>query len=84
MVSSLHTRAILLVILLLLANNMAKKFIQAMGMNRGGLHMALGVKMGTPIPAAKMAQAMNSKNPKIKKMAVLAKTLGKFKKKKKK
>lgn len=46
----------------------------------GALHKALGVPQGQKIPASKMAKAKHSKNPRIRKMAALAKTLKSFKK----
>lgn len=46
--------------------------------HKGALHRALGVPEGEKIPAAKMAAAKNSKNPRVKKMAALAGTLGKM------
>jgi hypothetical protein len=49
--------------------------------SKGKLHRELGVKEGKKIPAKKMAKAMHSKNPTIRKEANLAKTLSKMKKK---
>ena len=46
--------------------------------NKGGLHRSLGVPKGKKIPAKKMAKAAKSKNPKVRKQAALAKTLGKL------
>ncbi len=61
---------------------MAKeKFIQEMHMKKGALHKELGIKEGDKIPAAKLKKAEHSKNPVLKKRAVLAETLGKLKKK---
>lgn len=51
-----------------------------MNMDKGGLHKALHVPMGEKIPAKKMEKAMHSDNPHVKKMAQLAKTLGKLRK----
>lgn len=48
---------------------------------KGGLHESLGVPAGKKIPAAKLAQALKSKNPKVKKQAQLAKNMAKWKKK---
>lgn len=48
--------------------------------SKGKLHKALGVPVGEKIPAKKLAKAEHSSNPKIKKEAVLAKTLKGFKK----
>ena len=42
----------------------------------GALHRALGVPEGQKIPAAKMAAARSSRNPRIRRMAGLAHTLG--------
>lgn len=44
-------------------------------LNHGGLHRALGVPEGKPIPAAKLAAAKNSENPHIAKMANFASTM---------
>lgn len=48
--------------------------------SKGKLHKALGVPAGEKIPAKKLDKAANSSNPKIKKEAVLAKTLKGLKK----
>lgn len=50
--------------------------------NKGALRKKLGAKKGEKIPAAKLKKAAKSKNPKLKKEAVLAETLGKMRKKK--
>ena len=47
--------------------------------NKGALHRHLGVPEGEKIPAEKLAAAKNSKNPKIRREAALAHTLGGFK-----
>ncbi len=47
----------------------------------GALHKELGVKKGEKIPESKLKKAEHSKNPKLKKRAVLAETLKGFKKK---
>lgn len=44
--------------------------------HKGALHRALGVPEGEKIPADKMEAARHSKNPRIRKMAALAHTLG--------
>jgi hypothetical protein len=44
-------------------------------MNKGGLHRALGVPEGQPIPADKLSKAKNSDNPHIAKMAQFAHTM---------
>ncbi len=58
----------------------SKKWIGKATANKGGLHRSLGVPEGQKIPAAKLAQAANSKNPRVRKQAALAKTLGKMNK----
>ncbi len=61
---------------------MAKeKFIQDMHMKKGALHKELGVKEGKKIPEKMLKKAEHSKNPTLKKRAVLAETLKGFKKK---
>jgi hypothetical protein len=60
---------------------MSEKFIAKAIKHPGKLHRELGVPEGKKIPAKKMAKALHSKNPTIKKEAVLAKTLGKLRKK---
>lgn len=57
-----------------------KKFIQDMHMKKGALHKALHVKEGEKIPESKLKKAEHSKNPTMKKRAVLAETLKGFKK----
>jgi hypothetical protein len=57
---------------------MAKRWIASAIEHKGALHRALGVPEGDKIPAKKMAKARNSENPRIKRMANLAKTLGSF------
>jgi hypothetical protein len=44
----------------------------------GALRKSLGVKKGEKIPASKLKKAEHSKNPKTRKRAVLAETLGKM------
>lgn len=61
---------------------MAKeKFIQKMHMKKGALHEQLGVKKGEKIPEKKLEKAEHSKNPKLRKRAVLAETLKGLRKK---
>lgn len=48
---------------------------------KGALHKALGVAKGETIPAKKLEKATHSKNPTLKKRAVLAETLKGLKKK---
>ena len=52
-----------------------KKWIKEAIEHPGKLHKALGVKEGEKIPAKKLEKAEHSKNPKLNKEAVLAKTL---------
>ena len=55
---------------------MAKnKWIAGATKNKGALHRALGVPAGKKIPAGKLSKALHSSNPKIRKEAVLARTL---------
>jgi hypothetical protein len=56
----------------------AKKFIQKMHMKKGALHRSLGVPEGKKIPEAKIEKAEHSKNPTLRKRAVLAETLKSF------
>ena len=55
-----------------------KKWIQDMHMKKGALHKALHVKEGKKIPESKLKKAEHSKNPTLKKRAVLAETLKKL------
>ncbi len=52
-----------------------KKWIKDAVKHPGALHKALHVKEGDKIPAKKLEKAEHSKNPKVKKEAVLANTL---------
>lgn len=54
------------------------KWIQGAIKHPGGLHRALHVPQGQKIPAAKMAKASHSENPRIRRMVGLAKTLKKM------
>lgn len=55
---------------------MAKdNWIQGAIKHPGSLHKALGVKQGEKIPAAKLKKAEHSKNPTMRKRAVLAENL---------
>jgi hypothetical protein len=56
---------------------MAKGWMSGAVRHPGGLHRALGVPMGQKIPAARVAEAKNSKNPRIRRMATLAQTFAK-------
>jgi hypothetical protein len=53
----------------------AKKWIQGMHMKKGALHSQLHVPQGQKIPAAKLAKAEHSSNPKLARRARLAETL---------
>ena len=62
---------------------MAEKWIQK-ALNpekKGALHKALNVAEGKKIPSEKLKKATHSKNPTLKKRAVLAETLKKIGKK---
>lgn len=59
-----------------------KNFIQDMHMKKGALHQELGVPKGQKIPETKLEKAEHSKNPKLRKRAVLAETLKGLSKKK--
>lgn len=48
--------------------------------SKGALHRALGVKSGDKIPEAKVNKATKSSNPRLVKMANMAKTLRGFRK----
>lgn len=52
-----------------------KDFIQDMHMKKGALHESLHVPKGKKIPEAKLEKAEHSKNPTLKKRAILAETL---------
>lgn len=43
--------------------------------HKGALHRALGIAQGEKIPASKLASALKSKNPRIRRMARSAKGL---------
>ncbi len=57
---------------------MAKKWIQQAIKKKGALRSALKVKKGQKIPAKKLAKAMKSKNPTLRRRAILANTLRKL------
>ncbi len=59
-----------------------KKFIQSAIKHPGALRKALKVKKGEKIPEKKLEKAAHSKNPTLKKRAVLAETLKKLRSKK--
>ncbi len=54
---------------------MAKNWIAGAIKKPGALRKALGAKKGEPIPAKKLEKAAHSKNPTLKKRAILAETL---------
>jgi hypothetical protein len=49
------------------------------GGEKGKLHRELGVPVGKKIPAAKLAAALKSKNPTIRRDAIRAKTMESWK-----
>lgn len=57
---------------------MAKNWIAGAIKKPGALHRDLGVPLGQPIPAQKLAEAMHSSNPTVRRRANLAKTLKKM------
>ena len=57
---------------------MGKNWIAGATRNKGALHRALDVPEGERIPAGKMAEARESRNPKTRRMANLARTLGRL------
>ena len=61
---------------------MAQNWISGATKNKGALHRALAIPIGTKIPAKKLTAALHSSNPTIAKEANLAKTLGKMRAKK--
>lgn len=66
---------------LYIKENMAKeKFIQKAIKHPGALRKSLHVKEGENIPKEKLKKAEQSKNPTLKKRAVLAETLSKLRK----
>jgi hypothetical protein len=59
-----------------------KKWIQGADIKKGALRKKLGVKEGHNIPEAKLKKAAHSKNPKMRKEAMLAETFKKMRKSK--
>lgn len=57
---------------------MAEKWIQGAIKHKGALRKSLHVKKGAKIPAAALKKAEHSKNPTLRKRAVLAETLKKM------
>lgn len=62
---------------------MEKRFIKKAIKDPGALHRALKIPKENKIPENKLLKAEKSNNPKIKKMAILAETLKKLRKKNK-
>lgn len=60
---------------------MAKQWIAGAIKHPGALRKSLHVKKGEKIPASKLKKAEHSKNPTLRKRAVLAETLKKMHKK---
>jgi hypothetical protein len=58
-----------------------KKWIQGMDLKKGALRKELGVKAGKDIPEKKLEKAAKSKDPVLKKRAVLAENFRKMRKK---
>jgi hypothetical protein len=56
------------------------KWIQGAIKHKGALHKELGVPEGEKIPKSKIKKAEHSSNPKLRKRAQLADTLGKLRK----
>lgn len=59
---------------------MAKNWIAGAIKKPGALHKELGVPKGKKIPKSKIKKAEKSKNPKLRKRAILADTLSKLRK----
>jgi hypothetical protein len=57
-----------------------KKWIQGLDIKKGALRKELGVKSGKKIPSKKLEEATHSKDPLLKKRAVLAENFRKMKK----
>lgn len=63
---------------------MAQNWISDAIQKPGALRESLGIKKGKDIPASKLEKAKKSKSPMTRKRAVLAETLAKLAKKRKK
>jgi hypothetical protein len=50
------------------------------GLNKGGLHRALGLPEDKPIPAEDLEEAKHSESPHVRKMAEFASTMAGWKK----
>lgn len=59
---------------------MGKNFIKSAIQHPGALHKSLHVPEGKKIPQSKIKKAEHSKNPTLRKRAVLAETLSKLRK----
>lgn len=59
-------------------DSQSKKWISGAIKHPGAFHKELDVKIGKKIPEVKLEKAEHSKNPKLKKRAVLAETLKKM------
>lgn len=59
---------------------MPEHWIQKAIKKPGALHKELGIPAGKKIPAKTLEKAEHSKNPKLRKRAILAETLKKMKK----
>jgi len=59
-----------------------KNWIAGATKNKGALRRKLGAKSGQRIPAGKIEKATHSRNPTLRKEAVLAQTLGRLRRKK--
>jgi hypothetical protein len=57
---------------------MVKRWIKNAIKSPGALHKSLHIKKGEKIPEAKIEKAEHSKNPTLRKRAVLAETLSKM------
>lgn len=65
-----------------MAEKKPKKWMQNLDIKKGALRKELKVKGDKPIPVKKLEKAAHSKNPTLKKRAVLAETFRKARKKK--
>jgi len=58
-----------------MAEKKGKNWIKAAVKHPGALHRELKVKPGEKIPQSKLTKALHSTNPRMKKQAVMARTL---------
>jgi hypothetical protein len=63
---------------------MATKWIQKAHIKKGALHKELGIPTDKKIPTSRLKKAEKSKNPTLKKRAILAETFKKMNHKKEK